>query len=94
MIKSRSTVALSLSILQAFFVFVVWWLERREDISLVPNSLWILMAWSWLAWPVVFIAVRRYWFLALSCLVGVIFISPTATSIWFATSVYFFGFAP
>ncbi len=94
MIGRRVIVALSLSALQAFFIFLVWLCKTREDISLMPVSLWTLMAWVWLAWPMVFIAMKRYWLLTLSCLVGGIFILPAAPTIWFATSVLIFGFAP
>ncbi|HET7831987.1 MAG TPA: hypothetical protein VFK88_03380 [Gallionella sp.] len=94
MIKSRSMVALILSILQALCVFVVWWYESHKDISLMPTSIWILTAWSWVAWPVFFLAIKKYSFFVVSCIVGSVFILPAATTIWFATSVYVFGFAP
>lgn len=96
MIKFRRTTILWLPILHAFCVFLVWFCDTQKDISLLPTLAWLAMAWAWLVWPLVFVANRNIptIYLAASCLASAVFIFPTATTVWFVTSIYAFGFAP
>lgn len=96
MIKFRRVTILFLPVLHAFCVFLVWLCETQKDISLLPTFAWVAMAWAWLAWPVVFFANSNipYIYLAASFLTSAILIWPTATTVWFVTSIYIFGFAP
>ena len=92
--KYRSIIGLIFSIIHAFCVFFVWFYEEQKGIRLLPTFAWMLMAWAWLVWPVVFILKKKYLNLVLTCLASVILFFPTLTTIWFVTSVYIFGFAP
>ncbi|WP_417069870.1 hypothetical protein [Niveibacterium terrae] len=94
MAKPHPAFIFSLSIVHALGVFIVWLVDLKKDIALIPTPIWVVMAWAWLAWPIIFVVTKKYWAAAASCLVGAVLIFPTATTVWFATSVYLFGFAP
>ena len=96
MIEFRRTAILIFPIFHAFFVFIDWFYETQKDISLIPTFAWAAMGWAWFLWPVVLIANINipYIYLAASLFTSIMFIVPTATTIWFVTSVYIFGFAP
>jgi hypothetical protein len=94
---SSTSLALAIAVVvHAAAVTVLWWFMIYADQDLVPVRVWVLLALSWLAWPLA-VAVRRS---RLSKLVVGATIAGTAVYAPVASTLYSFaawsigGFAP
>jgi hypothetical protein len=86
-----------LSLIHAAAMLVVWLLEIYADVSVMPARPWLMLAWGWFLWPLIFLLfpqrispVRRL----VVAIVGLAVLSPCLSTMISFTDWSLFGFAP
>ena len=84
------------AIVHALLVVLLWVGQFYFDVSILPGRVWLVLAWSWLIWPVVLLLHpdRSPMRVFMPCLVGLALLAPCLSTVWSFTAWAFGGFAP
>jgi len=94
--RSDQTALAAVAIGHAVLVLCVWGGMIYFDLSIISAGAWLALFWSWLIWPVAFLAKSRRSLRGglAPCVVGVVLLVPCLSTAWTFTLWAIEGFAP
>lgn len=84
------------AIVHALLVALLWVGEFYFDVTVLPARVWLVLAWSWLIWPVALLLHpdRSPLRVFVPCLIGIALLAPCLSTVWTFTVWAIGGFAP